>query len=222
MDKIVLLCCVGRSGSTTLQRILNTIPNSNICGENQGAVLDLLRFYRNIKHTSFSHIKYNGKTPLSFDELIKLGHKPAWYNSYDYEEIVRLIKFMIVKLFKKDSETTLWGFKEIRYGDGNLDLIREFKELFPQTKVILNIRENIKQQSQSAWFKEDKNSIHLIKKYNTEMLDFYAKNKEYVHFMTFEKMFSYTHIKEMFNFIDCCEYFNADEIRNILSNKLEG
>ena len=49
MDKIVLLCCVGRSGSTTLQRIINTIPNSNICGENYAAILDLLRFYKNIQ-----------------------------------------------------------------------------------------------------------------------------------------------------------------------------
>ena len=52
-DKIVLLCCVGRSGSTTLQRIMNTIPNSNICGENNGAIIDLLRFYKNIKKTTF-------------------------------------------------------------------------------------------------------------------------------------------------------------------------
>ncbi len=33
-DKIVLICATGRSGSTTMQRIINTIPNSNICGEN--------------------------------------------------------------------------------------------------------------------------------------------------------------------------------------------
>jgi len=31
-DKIVLICATGRSGSTTLQRIINTIPDSNICG----------------------------------------------------------------------------------------------------------------------------------------------------------------------------------------------
>lgn len=33
-DKIVLICATGRSGSTTMQRLINTIPNSNICGEN--------------------------------------------------------------------------------------------------------------------------------------------------------------------------------------------
>lgn len=33
-DKIILICATGRSGSTTIQRLINTIPNSNICGEN--------------------------------------------------------------------------------------------------------------------------------------------------------------------------------------------
>ena len=47
-DKIVLICATGRSGSTSLQRILNTIPDSNICGENLGAINSLLEFYRRI------------------------------------------------------------------------------------------------------------------------------------------------------------------------------
>ena len=50
-DIIILVCAVGRSGSTTTQRILNTMPNSNICGENMGAVNNLLEFYKNIKRS---------------------------------------------------------------------------------------------------------------------------------------------------------------------------
>lgn len=34
--KIILICATGRSGSTTLQRIINTIKRSNINGENWG------------------------------------------------------------------------------------------------------------------------------------------------------------------------------------------
>ena len=51
-DKIVLICATGRSGSTTMQRIINTIPNSNICGENFGAINSLLEFYRRIKNSN--------------------------------------------------------------------------------------------------------------------------------------------------------------------------
>ena len=56
-DKIVLICATGRSGSTTLQRIINTIPNSNICGENFGAINSLLEFYRRIKSSSVEYIR---------------------------------------------------------------------------------------------------------------------------------------------------------------------
>jgi hypothetical protein len=44
--KFILICATGRSGSTTIQRIVNSLPNSNICGENFGAVNDLLKFYK--------------------------------------------------------------------------------------------------------------------------------------------------------------------------------
>ena len=56
-DKIVLICATGRSGSTTMQRIINTIPGSNICGENYGAVNSLLDFYNKLHTISKNYIK---------------------------------------------------------------------------------------------------------------------------------------------------------------------
>ena len=56
LDKIVLICATGRSGSTTLQRIINTIPNSNICGENYGAINSLLEFYFKLKHATINYV----------------------------------------------------------------------------------------------------------------------------------------------------------------------
>ena len=44
--EFVLICATGRSGSTTLQQIINTIPNSNICGENGGAINNLQNFIK--------------------------------------------------------------------------------------------------------------------------------------------------------------------------------
>ena len=35
--KLILICATGRSGSSTLKRIINTIEESNINGENWGA-----------------------------------------------------------------------------------------------------------------------------------------------------------------------------------------
>jgi len=147
-DKIVLICAVGRSGSTTMQRILNTIPNSNICGENYGAINSLLEFYIRLKETTNQVPGAN--TPFTYEYLNKKNVKPCWYNSYHITEITQKIKDMIISMFKLNERTNVWGFKEIRYDSGNIKYMTTFKELFPQTKVIIHFRENIVAQSKSG------------------------------------------------------------------------
>ena len=219
-DKIVLICAVGRSGSTTTQRMLNTIPNSNICGENMGAINSLLEFYKRIKTTSTDYVPGHFK-PASYQTIIEKQVKPAWYNSYNFTQITNMIRSTIIALFKKSSETNVWGFKEIRYDNGNVNYLKEFKELFPQTKVIIQIRENFQVQSQSSWFKDDKHAIIYIKKHSQELLAFYKKNTDYCFFITFEKMFDLTNVKNMFTFIDCEQYYDSTKIQDILNNNIK-
>ena len=85
-DKIVLICATGRSGSTTMQRIINTIPGSNICGENYGAINSILDFYNKLHATSRDYVPghYN---PASYEDIVSKNVKPAWYNSYKINEM---------------------------------------------------------------------------------------------------------------------------------------
>jgi hypothetical protein len=219
MDKIVLICATGRSGSTTMQRILNTIPNSNICGENFGAVNSLLEFYKRIKSTTYDYVPGH-LTPKSYEELVVTNIKPAWYNSYDFKQIVLMIKMMIVELFKKDRATKLWGFKEIRYDNGAIKYITEFKELFPQTKVIIQIRENIIAQSNSGWHKDDETAIVNITNMTDELTTFYNENKSYCYLTSFEKMFDKENMKKIFTFIGCIKDYDENKIDEILNNNL--
>jgi len=219
-DKIVLICATGRSGSTTLQRIINTIPNSNICGENFGAINSLLEFYRRIKKTTIDYVPGH-MNPASFDDIISKNIKPAWYNSYNYTTIVQFIRMTIINMFKNNESTNLWGFKEIRYDSNNIDYIKDFKELFPQTKVIVQFKENIQSQSQSGWFKDDKNAIPFLKKNTKELIDFAIKNKEWCFLTSFERMFDKNNIKNIFNFIECGEKYDEEIINNILKNNLK-
>jgi hypothetical protein len=219
-DKIVLICATGRSGSTTLQRIINTIPNSNICGENYGAVNSLLDFYIKLHITSIQQVpgRYN---PVSYEEIINKRVKPAWYNSYKITEMEEKIRDTITTMFKKNSNTKLWGFKEIRYDLKKVNFLKSFKQLFPQTKVIIQIREDIETQSQSSWHKRDKNAITYLKNTNEELLDFYNKNQDWCYFTTFEKMFDKNNLKEMFSFIDCKENYDEDLVEYVLKNNLK-
>jgi hypothetical protein len=220
MDKIVLICATGRSGSTTLQRIVNIIPNSNICGENFGAVNSLLEFYRRIKTTTFEYVPGHLK-PASYEDIISKNVKPSWYNSYNFQQTVSMIKILIATLFKNSETTNVWGFKEIRYDNGNINYIKEFKELFPQTKVIIQVRANIRAQSQSSWLKNDKNAIQYLNKLNNEMYHFYNQNQTWCYFTTFEKMFDKENIKKIFEFIECQEHYDENKIKQILDNNIK-
>jgi hypothetical protein len=220
MDKVILICATGRSGSTTMQRLINTIPNSNICGENFGAINSLLEFYYRIKHTTVNFVPGH-LNPASYDKIISKNVKPSWYNSYDYQKTINNIKKLIICLFKNSNTTNVWGFKEIRYDNGDIKYIKLFKELFPQTKVIIQIRENIKAQSQSSWMKDDKNSITYLYKLNTEFYNFYQDNKDFCYFITFEKMFDSSHLKNLFKFIECEEFYDEKKISEVLSNNIK-
>jgi len=219
-DKVVLLCCTGRSGSTTLQRIVNSVPNSNICGENYGAINSLLLFYKKLKQTTFLQV-HGQKKPVSYDTLITTGIKPAWYNSYNIEELKTSIRETIIKMFKNSETTNVWGFKEIRYENGNIHLIKEFKEIFPQAKIIIQVRENVDKQSKSSWYRKEPTSKKQLMILNTELYNFYLKNKEYCYFTTFERMFNMNNLKNIFEFIECSEHFNEEKIKEILSNELK-
>jgi len=220
MDKIVLICATGRSGSTTMQRIINSVPNSNICGENFGAINSLLEFYKRIKTTTFDYVPGHLR-PASYEDIISKDVKPSWYNSYNFQQTVSMIKILIASLFKNTSATNMWGFKEIRYDNGDIKYLKEFKELFPQTKVIIQIRGNIAAQSQSSWLKKDRNAVQYLNALNNEFYNFYNQNKEWCYFTTFEKMFDMENIKKIFEFIDCSQYYDHSKIKQILDNNIK-
>ena len=220
MDKIVLICATGRSGSTTMQRIINSVPNSNICGENFGAINSLLEFYKRIKTTTFDFVPGHLR-PASYEDIISKDVKPSWYNSYNFQQTVSMIKILIASLFKNKEATNMWGFKEIRYDNGDIKYLKEFKELFPQTKVIIQIRGNIAAQAQSSWLKKDRNAVQYLNTLNNELYNFYNQNKEWCYFTTFEKMFDMENIKKIFEFIDCSQYYDESKIKQILDNNIK-
>jgi hypothetical protein len=228
--KFILICATGRSGSTTMQRIVNSIPNANICGENFGAINDLLKFYNNIKKSCENNIP-GGYIPFSFDECIKKNMKPCWYNSFNFTEIKIKLQELIIAMFMPNnnihielSNTTVIGFKELRW---DLNLLHTFIELFPNTKVLIHIRMNIEEQSKSGWWKDDESALKILKKENKKYINFYNKNKKkyininknFFYLSTFENMFLEDKIIELFAFLE--EQINLIEYQNIINNNIK-
>lgn len=219
-DKIILICATGRSGSTTMQRIINTIPNTNLCGENYGAINSLLDFYLKL-HASSQDFIPGHYQPLSYEEVIGKNIKPAWYNSYQIQEIELKIKEIIINMYKNKPETLIWGFKEIRYDNKKIFLLKYFKKLFPQTKIIIQFRENIKAQSRSGWHRKDKNAIAYLTKSTKELINFAIQNKEWCYVSSFEKMFDKNHLRNIFKYIDCLDSYNEEKVEEVLKNNLK-
>lgn len=209
--KVILICSTGKSGSTTLQRIINTIEESNINGENSGAINDLLQCYVNIKKTNkrlwLINSYVEGETKI----------KPCWYNCYDFENVKNNIKETILSILTNDNSKKVIGFKEIRYKELTY-LIDEFIELFPNTKVICHIDDNIDRQCKSDWWGcSSKESREYLTEYNNELINYSKSNKNcYLSYM--KNLFIINEVKKMFEFLD--EELNEEKYNYIINNKL--
>jgi hypothetical protein len=215
--KFILICGTGRSGSTTLQRIINTIPNTNITGENFGAINNLLECYENLKNTENIPKNINNEF-MTYEECEKQKIKPCWYNCYDINTIKSNIQNSIINILDNKQNNNIIGFKEIRYFN-KLHLLDTFIELFPNTKIILNYRENIVSQCKSGWWDED--SEQHILSYNNQMIHYYKTHDKNSYLLTFENLFNINKIRELFLFLEEQEQFNKDKYNYIINNKNE-
>ena len=207
--KFIIICATGRSGSTTLQRIINTIEKSNINGENWGAINNLLECYMNIKKTNKNRIN-------NYVEC-ETRSKPAWYNCYDFENVKNNIKNTILSILTNDNSKKVIGFKEIRYFE-KVYLINEFIELFPNTKVICHIDDDIDRQSSSGWWKNDKNAKTHLTEYNKQIINYCNNNKNcYLSYM--KNLFMIIEMKKMFKFLG--EKFNEKKYKYIINNNIK-
>jgi hypothetical protein len=215
----IIIAATGRSGSTTLQRIINSIPDSNITGEKWGAIEDLLNCYKNIKGTISCTPKNNDEL-LTMDEMVKANIKPAWYNCFCLEEVKNNIKNTIISILvtsESISKYRIIGYKEIRFFN-KLHLLDEFVELFPNTKIICHLSDNLERQCKSDWWKLDENSKQHLLDYNNQLVN-YASNKDNCYLTYMKNLFDINEIEKMFLFLG--EKLNKEEYDLIISNSLE-
>ena len=218
--KFIIICATGRSGSTTLQRLINTIDECNITGEKFGAIENLLECYNNIKKTN-KIIPRDKNHKFTIKELEKKKIKPAWYNCYNFNEVKKNIKQTILSiLVNKDSITDykILGFKEIRWF-GKINLLDDFIELFPKTKIICHLDDNVNRQCKSNWW--SKNSVEskkLLIKYN-QMLINYSLSKDNCYLSYLKNLFIVSEVKKIFLFLD--EKFDEEKYKLIIKNSLE-
>ena len=128
------------------------------------------------------------------------------------------IKNTVLSIITNDNFKKVVGFKEIRYNPNKIYLIDEFIELFPNTKVICHIDDNIERQSKSGWWKKNKNAHILLKNYNDELINYSKSNKNcYLTYM--KNLFNINDVKKIFEFLG--EELNEEKYKYIINNNLK-
>ena len=121
-----------RSGTTMLQRLLNSFDGVYITGEHHGALTPLLGSYKKMLQSK------KLKTPM--DEFKNPKFNPCWERLNSDGEIKETYKELLKKLFNPKMKPIRWGFKEIaeRYPDEQLydDLI----SFFPNARFLFIVR----------------------------------------------------------------------------------
>lgn len=175
INKSVFIITYGRSGSTLLQGILNSIDGYEIKGENMSALTPLFRTYKKAIQARYEHGKDN------------VSARDPWYGADSIiprEYAQQLVSVFINSILRPSPSANVIGFKEIRYGGvefPNVDEANEYlnfiKNYFPNAYFIFNER-NIDDTARSAWWADNPAAKQSIKDLLDRMKSMYAAHKD--------------------------------------------
>jgi len=208
----ILIITYGRSGSTLLQNIFNSIKGCLIRGENYNFCFHLFESYNAI---------VNAKNR---QDITNIPTNP-WYGSSLLNEkifadrVKSLVKELLLADKINDKNITCYGFKEIRYINHTtmLNSYLEFLEkIFPNVAFVFNTR-NIDDVVKSAWWAEKKTEEVRKNISDLESLFIqYGKQHENCFHITYEDIISKSgRLPDMFQFLGA--KYDPREIDKVLS-----
>lgn len=153
--RFVFIVTYARSGSTLLQSILRTIPNSHIVGENHDLLAGLCAAYRSAKLT---------RTTQGCERRVASGDPWLGAHRIDPDRFNdRLAEVFIQDIIQPEPDATLVGFKEVRYFDHDEDLeeyLDYIRHTFQPVTLVFN-RRNATDVARSGWWKDHPADIAL-------------------------------------------------------------
>lgn len=129
----VFVMTYGRSGSTLLMGILNSIPGWLLRGENRHAMRHLYDFHRS---------GLAEKARVDPERASQPTH--PWFGIEGFPEAASLQQIRALAeatLLRPEPDTRVSGFKEIRWYDADLpDYVAFLREVFPGARFVVNTR----------------------------------------------------------------------------------
>ena len=212
--EVVNIISCGRTGSTLLMGILNSIDGYMIRGENLQIFHKLFEF-----HQLANRIKHYKK------------ETHPWFNNYSTDNINQNLKRLFFDFLDKDRTHRVVGFKEIRYvfGEhkhqrGQLPLVPmspnekrllfkylDFLHELTNCKFIYNTR-TISEVVKSGWWADNNDSQKIIKRFERIMFH-YCNTRDFCFHVSYKDVIS-QNLKPMFRFLN--EEYNQEKIENVL------
>ena len=143
----------GRSGSTLVQGLLNSIPGYLIRGENSAALTHLHAFHRTLVEES---------TRGNLANRRKVTH--PFFGMPDFPPAVSLAdirRLVLDTVLRPEPDTRVTGFKEIRWYQEDLAAYVAFlRDVFPGARFVVNTRNQADVLKSKWWAKKD-NAAYL-------------------------------------------------------------
>jgi len=212
----VFIVTYGRSGSTLLQRVLQTIPGFFIRGENNHTLYPMYLAYRRAHEARYRH---GTKEHHSMD---------PWYgaDAIDPQVFARGLAELFMKdIIQPPADARVVGFKEIRFHEAGDELFEPYLDFifdnFADSKFIFNMRGWEAISKSSWWAKMDSERVRsIIEGADTLYQNYAAKHPERCCIMSYENYDQNPDAYEpLFQFLG--ETFDRDLVADIISRRLK-
>jgi hypothetical protein len=212
----VLIVTYGRTGSTLLQGLLNSIEGCLIRGENYNFCYGLFEAYRSIVNTKQQFGQGDASLEVTF----------PWYGAklFDDNKFIEDARNLVLnQLNPNNIPVSCIGFKEIRYhhfkhDDELYSYLNFLNQLFPNPAFVVLSRDH-DQVAQSAWWKEQDAEKVKVKLERFEIrLQKHSKNKDNFFSICYNDIIEKNHkLAELFEFLGA-EY-DEHKVASVLATK---
>ncbi len=158
----VFILTYGRSGSTLLMGLLNSIPGYLLRGENQDALQHLYRFHRTMTELSARWPK--ARTRQRTHPFFGAGDFPVT------KSLTRTRQLVLDTVLRPRPETRVTGFKEIRWHAADVpEYVAWLRQVFPGARFVVNTRAH-DEVLRSGWWADDPERAERLSAIETRLL----------------------------------------------------
>lgn len=206
----------GRSGSTLLNGVLNSIDGYKILGENFNSFIDLYEFHNKM-------IRARGSNDACERNHGIFKDRNPWWNDYSNYNLKDGMCSCIEYIYDPVGEYRVIGFKEIRWGsmaDRLDDYLRFLTRIFNPRFIFLT--RNLDETCKSGWHKDNpdcKKKLQLFENRINKYIRIYDDGRWFhLHFKELYKV-EPNDFKPLFRFLD--ETYHYDTVKEVL-DKVHG